>query len=188
MGSPVIPAHLLNTLGLPIWQSRSGQFLISQKVKESPSPSYAVSDEEPQHDTTQVEEGGAPVDFAASLVEEELKRVFVFLGAGLNTIWQNEDRSEWQLFLNILSAFHLSEDQVRFFDTSQLVTEEAIFATLDEIIELGVEQVFAFDETGPLLQELSEGAQIIVMPSFEDLLNSPRAKRDFYHLMMVQLT
>lgn len=187
MNSPFISANVLNTLGLPVWQSRPGQFLVTQKPEEPDLSNYVVSDDN-QSDGIQVEEVSSPVNYASSLAENEFQKVFIFLGAGLNTIWQNEDRSEWQLFLNILSAFNLSEEQVRFFDTSQLVTEEAIFATLDEIIELGVEQVFAFDETGPLLQELSEGAQIVVMPSFEDLLSSPHAKRDFYHLMMAQLT
>ncbi|MBD3611973.1 MAG: hypothetical protein HUJ13_06145 [Hydrogenovibrio crunogenus] len=187
MNSPFISANVLNTLGLPVWQSRPGQFSVSQKPEESDLSSYIVSDDD-QSDAIHVEEDSSIVDYASSLAENEFQRVFIFLGAGLNTIWQNEDRPEWQLFLNILSAFNLSEDQARFFDTGQLVTEEAIFATLDEIIELGVEQVFAFDETGPLLQELSEGAQIVVMPSFDDLLNLPRAKRDFYHLMIAQLT
>lgn len=137
-------------------------------------------------ETVQVEEVSNSLDYAAGL-DFEHQRAFVFLGAGLNAVWQNEERPEWQLFLNILSAFSLSEDQVRFFDTSELVTEEAIFATLDEIIELGVEQVFAYDETGPLLQELNEGAHILVIPSLDELLSSARAKRDFYHLMMAQL-
>ncbi|MDG4811849.1 hypothetical protein P8629_02415 [Hydrogenovibrio sp. 3SP14C1] len=185
MDSPFISASLLNTLGLPIWQSRPGHFLQSQTSQESVTPSYETSNEG-VGEIVQVEEVSNPLDYVAAS-DSEHQRTFVFLGAGLNAVWQNEERSEWQLFLNILSAFKLSEDQVRFFDTSQLVTEETIFATLDEIIELGVEQVFAYDEAGPLLQELNEGAQIIVIPSLDEMLSSGRAKRDFYHLMMAQL-
>lgn len=186
MDSSFLSASLLNTLGLPIWQSRPGYFLQPPKSHESVMPSYEISNEG-AGETVQVEEVSNPLDYAAAL-ESEHQRAFVFLGAGLNTVWQNEERSEWQLFLNILSAFNLSEDQVRFFDTSQLVTDDAIFATLDEIIGLGVEQVFAYDEAGPLLQELNEGAHIIVIPSLDELLSSARAKRDFYHLMMAQLS
>lgn len=186
MDSPFISASLLNTLGLPTWQSRPGHFLQSQKSEESVMSNYEILSEDSSK-AVQVEEVSNSLDYAASL-DVEHPRSFVFLGAGLNTVWQNEESSEWQLFLNILSAFNLSEDQVRFFDTSQLVTDEAIFATLDEIIELGVEQVFAYDETGPLLQELNEGAHIIVIPTLAELLSSARAKRDFYPLMMAQFT
>lgn len=105
----------------------------------------------------------------------------VVIGAGLESIWQNEESLAWQLWQNIMKAFEWDEAHVVFFDTELIVTEDAIFSTMEEVIELGVEWVLSMDEEHEISEQLSEGVQVVSVPEFELMLSDPYAKQSFYH-------
>jgi len=116
------------------------------------------------------------------------KLSFVMLGSGLNSIWEDESKSEWLLLQNICQAFGLSEDQLSFFDTDGLISEEAIFSTMEEIIDLGVEWVLSMDSEHPITEQLAEGVQVIEVPSLELMLYDPYAKQSFYQSVSPLIT
>lgn len=105
----------------------------------------------------------------------------VVLGAGLNEVWQNDSQPAWLLWQNIMLAFDWDETQVAFFDTAQLVSEETMFTTMEEVIELGVDWVFTMDDSHELSEMLQEGVQVISVPEMESMLMDPYAKQTFYH-------
>jgi len=131
---------------------------------------------------------------AVSLEEPNLaglstdKRSLVMLGSGLNSIWEDESKSEWLLLQNICQAFGLSEDQLSFFDTDGLISEEAIFSTMEEIIDLGVEWILSMDSEHPITEQLAEGVQVIDVPSLELMLFDPYAKQSFYQSVSPLIT
>jgi len=105
----------------------------------------------------------------------------VVIGAGLETVWQNEESLAWQLWQNIMKAFDWDETQVVFFDTDHLVTEDAIFSTMEEVIDLGVEWVLTMNEDHEISEQLAEGVQVVSVADFEQMLSDPYAKQSFYH-------
>lgn len=115
---------------------------------------------------------------SAGLPTSEIK--CVILGSGLNAVWEDESKAEWQLLQNICQAFQLSESQLSYFDTDALVSEEATFTTMEEVIELGVEWVFSMDADHPISEQLSEGVLVVEVPSLEQMLFDPYAKQSFY--------
>lgn len=104
----------------------------------------------------------------------------VFLGASLNSVFQDESKSEWLLMQSICQAFGWSEEQLRFFDTDTLASEESIFTTMEEVIEIGVEWVLSMDLEHPITEQLSEGVHVIGVPDLEQMLYDPYAKQAFY--------
>lgn len=105
---------------------------------------------------------------------------WVLLGSGLNAIWQADNNQVWLLWQAILQ-FHLSDvSQMRFFDTDSLQDEDLQFEVLEQIIETGAERVFTMDADHPINEMLIEGAQLVVLPSFEQMLDQPLLKRDVY--------
>ena len=105
----------------------------------------------------------------------------VLIGPGLERIWQNEDDLAWQLWQNIMKAFRWDESQVVFFDTELLVTEDMIFSTMEEVIDLGVEWVLTMDEMHEVSEQLAEGVHVVSVPEFESMLSDPYSKQSFYH-------
>lgn len=105
---------------------------------------------------------------------------FVLVGDGLSGIWQNTERAEWHLLLAILQACELEPAHLKVFDTAHLETEEATFDVMDQIIELGLDMVFAFDENSVLLDYLQEGIQVERMPSLSEMLTQPKLKQTCY--------
>ena len=120
-------------------------------------------------------------------VESKLKvasyidNAVVLIGPGLENIWQNEDDLAWQLWQNIMKAFGWDESQVVFFDTELLVTEDMIFSTMEEVIDLGVEWVLTMDDTHEISEQLAEGVHVVSVPEFESMLSDPYSKQSFYH-------
>ncbi|MEA3406154.1 MAG: hypothetical protein U9R28_10525 [Pseudomonadota bacterium] len=104
----------------------------------------------------------------------------VFIGSGLNSIWEDESKLEWQLLQNICQAFDWSEDELSFFDTDSLISEDAIFTTMEEVIDQGVEWVLSMDSEHSITEQLSEGVQVIEVPDLEQMLSDPYAKQSFY--------
>jgi len=110
----------------------------------------------------------------------DIENAVVLIGAGLDTIWQNEDNQAWQLWQNIMKAFKWDESQVIFFDTELLVTEDMVFSTMEEVIDLGVEWVLTMDDEHDISEQLAEGVQVVSVPEFESMLSDPYSKQSFY--------
>lgn len=180
-------ADFLNTLGLTTWQARPGYFAKSVTRTEPVANSIVTEGEvmtaapntEPEVNlaVSEAEMASAPVETPAPKV------AFVLVGAGLDDIWQNESAVQWVLMLNILKAFGLSEEQLRFFDTAHAVTDEAVFASIEEVIDLGVETVFAFEESSPLIEQLEEGLQVVFLPSLDEMMQRGQAKRETFEIL-----
>lgn len=178
----------MNTLGLMAWQARPGYFSKSAPAAE---PSTSPQSSGPGFEATAVdapENLGVGMGATSDLVQNEAplsvtKVAFVLVGAGLDDVWQNEASVQWALMLNILKAFQLSEEPLRFFDTAHAVTDDAVFASIEEVIDLGVETVFAFEENSPLIEQLEEGLQVVFLPSLDEMLQRPQAKRETFEIL-----
>lgn len=182
-------ADFLNTLGLTTWQARPGYFAksvprtepaansISPEAEAMGAAPNTVPEAEVNSVVSEAEMASAPVETPAP------KAAFVLVGAGLDDIWQNESAVQWVLMLNILKAFGLSEEQLRFFDTAHAVTDEAVFASIEEVIDLGVETVFAFEESSPLIEQLEEGLQVVFLPSLDEMMQRGQAKRETFEIL-----
>ena len=109
----------------------------------------------------------------------------VLIGPGLEKIWQNEDDLAWQLWQNMMKAFSWDESQIVFFDTELLVTEDMIFSTMEEVIDLGVEWVLTMDEAHEISEQLAEGVNVVSVPEFESMLSDPYSKQSFYHSVVL---
>jgi len=110
----------------------------------------------------------------------DVENAVVLIGAGLDSIWQNEDNQAWQLWQNIMKAFKWDESQAVFFDTELLVTEDMVFSTMEEVIDLGVEWVLTMDDEHDISEQLAEGVQVVSVPEFESMLSDPYSKQSFY--------
>lgn len=116
-----------------------------------------------------------------AITTKELVTSIVVIGRGLDSIWQNEESLAWQLFQNIMKVFSWDETQVVFFDTELIVTEDSLFNTMEEVIDLGVELVLCMDDEHEIYEQLSEGVHVVSVPDFELMLSDPHAKQSFYH-------
>lgn len=121
---------------------------------------------------------------SATLLSPENKTNIVVLGAGLDAVWQNDETLAWQLWQNIMQAFDWDEAQMTFFDTSHLVSEEMIFTTMEEVIDLGVDWVLTMDDEHPISEQLVEGVHVVSVPDLESMLSDPYAKQSFYHAVV----
>lgn len=121
-------------------------------------------------------------------VEDELLTTndgdsIVFIGAGLASIWQDEEKPEWRLLQNILNTFQLAIENAVCFDSNLLQTEDSIQLTIEEIIELGCENVFSFDESSELVEQLQEGLQVTLIPSLSEQLTRWQSKKTCFETM-----
>lgn len=113
-----------------------------------------------------------------------VENAVVVIGPGLESVWQNESNVAWQLWQNIMKAFNWDESQVIFFDTELLVSEDMVFSTMEEVIDLGVEWVLAMDDSHEIFEQLAEGVHVVTVPDFESMLADPYAKQSFYHSLI----
>ncbi|MBN2648077.1 MAG: hypothetical protein JXR44_09855 [Thiotrichales bacterium] len=165
-------ASYLTQLGVSAWVIRSEWQPPSASVVPPPQASPPSS----QPAVTLVR---ADVPTAVP-VEPNKEPVLVLLGAGIQSIWQDEQSLEWQLWLNICQAMGWKEEQLCFIDTTLLHQESQMFSSMEEIINMGVGQVLSMETSHPLLSLLAEGVEILEMPDFEQLLSDPYAKQAFY--------
>ncbi|MPQ75615.1 hypothetical protein [Hydrogenovibrio sp. JE_KL2] len=191
MSKTTLDPSLLEQLGIVNWRMHT-QFAHSHEttvyesvnqnqaatVEENPQPAYSVSENSVEQMVSEVVE---PEASEALPSENQSKTELVFVGVGLEQVWQNEESPAWRLMLNILNALEISEEDVLYFDTGLLHTEDAIWMTLEEIIDTGVEQVFSFDEEGLLNEALSEGLQVEILPSLDAMLMQGYAKKQGYY-------
>lgn len=169
-----LDAGLLEQLGMTTWRSNASFAMenhddLSMQTKEN------VSD----MDESEVDSNALSVPLLKSTTAQSI----VFLGSGLDRVWQNEALSEWELFQNILQSVSVEQDRVLYFDSANIQTEDAVFMTLEEIIESGVEYVFSFDSESLLNEHLSEGLAVIELPSLFQMLSSAQAKKSCYYLL-----
>lgn len=179
-------SDMLNTFGLTAWQARPGYFAKSALKAAPETASQSTVFEESASDEpvgSVPETPDEPASSQEGMPSPMPQVAFVLVGAGLDDIWQNEMSVQWALMLNILKAFQLSEEQLRFFDTVHAVTDEAVFASIEEVIDLGVETVFAFDENSPLIEQLEEGLQVVFLPSLDEMLQRAQAKRETFEIL-----
>lgn len=201
MTAPRFSANLLEQLGVTQWSSRPAYFDShtpydalksgevsnleqSSVVKKAPNPKQRdvseVSESPSSPAVATLAESKEVHTEASSFVEHGTSPV-VLLGSGLNAIWEDDSRIEWQLWRNICQALNWSEEQVHFFDTDTLISDEALFSTVEEIIGFGVESVLSMQVADhPLSEMLSEGVQLLEVDSLESLLSDPYAKKSFY--------
>jgi len=199
---------LFEQLGGTNWVTRPGNFFetndsandLMSDPEESPDSSVLVNDEpsviEPVgsvHTASELqsEHVHQPAELSSQVFEPEaesklkvashINNAVVLVGPGLEKIWQNEDDLAWQLWQNIMKAFSWDESQVVFFDTELLVTEDMIFSTMEEVIDLGVEWVLTMDDTHEISEQLAEGVHVVSVPEFESMLSDPYSKQSFYH-------
>ncbi|MBD3820642.1 MAG: hypothetical protein IE914_00035 [Thiotrichales bacterium] len=191
MSKTTLDPSLLEQLGIVNWRMHT-QFAHSpdatvyesanQKqaavVEENPQPAYSASENSVEQMVSEVVEPKASKALPSG---NQSKTELVFVGVGLEQVWQNEESPAWRLMLNILNALEISEEDVLYFDTGLLHTEDAIWMTLEEIIDTGVEQVFSFDEEGLLNEALSEGLQVEILPSLDAMLMQGYAKKQGYY-------
>ncbi|WP_024850734.1 hypothetical protein [Hydrogenovibrio kuenenii] len=196
MSKVAIDSSLLEELGVKDWRMHT-QFNHSNlaentsdtvqndsetEVVDSDSVLHVASEAADYHaDKSQVEESqvGVSDDLLTSLATEKVALVFV--GEGLEQVWQNDETPTWGLMLNILDALNIHQEEVVYFDTALLHTEDAIMMTIEEIIETGVEQVFSFDEESMLNEALAEGLHVEVLPSLDEMLAQGFAKKQVYY-------
>ncbi|MDG6774070.1 hypothetical protein QCB45_06980 [Thiomicrorhabdus sp. ZW0627] len=195
MANPKFSAGLFEEMGGTIWVARPDYFENQTDIKQSPASldvetvehcdtaSTIIAPDEVQAEPSCV----AEVSFTpeGQSAQGQTLNGLVLIGSGLNSIWEDENRLEWQLWLNICEALGWPEDQVAYYDTDALISEEMLFSTIEEIVESGVERVLSMQPYSELSEQLSEGLQVIEVPSLQDMLFDPYAKQSFYQSVMV---
>lgn len=190
----------LTELGLPLWQLKPGFLsrvqpasMVDDSIQNSALPGVdEATDASAVASAAALSDSGTmsiTPNQSASDVKPKLTQnaPWVWVGAGLADIWQNPERVEWRLTLNILQAFGKSPQQLRFFDSLAFQSEEAVMDVLDEVIALDVDVVFVFERDSALSEALQEGAELIELPEFADLLSSAQTKKNLYE-RLCQLT
>lgn len=185
----VFSEALLAQIGIQPWQAKPGidffatsdaDALGSDKVssnEETPSASFEVLNVEPevieQDETLESSKPFEPLSLKSDLP-------FILIGADLDSIWQNETTLEWQLLQNMARIFVWDLENLHYYDTRHLVSEDAIFATLEEVMELQVDWVVSMDSESLLAEHLEEGLQVIRIPGLAELLSDAYAKKDCF--------
>lgn len=166
MAGAKIHADVWSGLGVTPWVSKPG---FQPSAKES--------------SVMLTEQTADPLPSEAGLLPATAQS-WVLLGTGLNAIWQNQDNQAWSLWQAMIHQHLDSIESLVFYDTEHLISEEQQFDVLESIIELGVETVFSMDAEHPINEALAEGVQLVVIPSFDQLLDQPLLKRDVYQALM----
>lgn len=105
---------------------------------------------------------------------------WVLIGDDLAKIWQNEQHQAWLLWRNMINVHLQQPQQMLFFDTSDIHSEQAAFDVIEQLIELGVETVFSMSPEHMLHSMLAESIQLETLPSFEQMLDQPILKRQAF--------
>ncbi|GAB6033880.1 hypothetical protein JCM17795_00820 [Galenea microaerophila] len=107
---------------------------------------------------------------------------WIWVEEGLQSIWQNASAPAWQLWLNILKAFHLQPEQTQFFDPLQLNSEAHFEHCVEQVIAGGVEHIWVSEEalSSPLVEWLAEGVEVVSVPSLHRMLEEGQAKQQFF--------
>ena len=188
--------QIVDTVVAQAAESLSESEEVQQNALETPEKTLESELSEQHSAEKHFVPSGKVLERRAGLVEEssadygQVKEVqseaisIVVLGSGLDSVWQNESNQAWLLWQNIMQAFDWDESSVLFFDTANLVSEEMVFETMEEIIELGVEWVLTMDEEHAISEQLVEGVQVVSVPDLELMLSDAYSKQSFYHSVM----
>lgn len=193
------PTKFYNRLGIQSWSVRApfstkthsveralsdtaSPVPVAQQPKDIHAESLAAHAEDSLAMTSSHE--ASPVDSSvaeqATSVHNEQKASIVVLGKGLDAIWENEDELAWRLWQNIMFALGWQDKNVIFYDLDCLVSEDALFHTMEEIIDLSVDWVMTMEPEHELSEQLSEGVQVVEVPDLESMLSDAYAKQHFY--------
>lgn len=82
----------------------------------------------------------------------------------------------WQDVLHV----HFSRTSPIVFGLSDLKTDEQCYELVDQIIEWDIEALFMFGHHELMIELLSEGVELVRLPSMEELLDTPVAKQRCY--------
>lgn len=179
MKNVTFSSELFGQIGGSNWSARPGYFdtqsLTLDTLVEEPKEAQTV---DKVVENQNVEVPLEPVVDKKTVVKVD--NAVVIVGSGLDAIWDNEEALAWRLWLNIMQAFSWDDSQVVFYDTDHLVSEDMIFSTMEEIIDLGVEWVLMMDESHSIAEQLAEGLNVVEVPDLEYMLSDPYAKQSFY--------
>jgi len=160
-----------------------------QKNAKIPSPALSESQKGVAEPTFLAPEKGAfPIESAFEGPANDLagRLKWVWIGEGVQSIWQSPNDSAWQLWLNILKAFGLQPEQTRFFDPLTLSSEVDFEQCVEILIAAGIERVWVSEEAleSPLVAWLAEGVEIVPVPSLSRMLEEGQAKQQFYKIVL----
>lgn len=180
-------SDLFVQLGGQLWQTRPAEFW--RQPNNAPGAEHAIVVQTGSETAVLAHEVSSAQHISsdsssASASGSPHPACLVLIGSELNAIWENDDALEWQLWLNICHAFGWPEEQVRYFDTDVLSSDEAVFTTLEEIMALEVSQVVSMVPEHPLAEQLAEGLPVLAVPSLGEMLADPYAKHRFYEALM----
>lgn len=208
--------QVLTQLGLVLYRPKAGFFDVIGTVKEAPAhtPDFNESDQvdESAIAKTAIEnvqvlpeilpknakipspvinkksDVGTSIE-SASLETAGMAVVTLFLAEGLSAVWQNEASPEWRLWRNICRAFHWPLEATQGMDLAALQTEAAIEQAFEQFLAQDIHQVLVTENAlqHPLAQRLSEGFELLVVPSLSQMLQNALAKRQFYAAVVTQL-
>lgn len=82
----------------------------------------------------------------------------------------------WQDVLHV----HFSRASPIVFGLADLKTDEQCYELVDQIIEWDIEALFIFGHHELMTEVLSEGVELVRLPSIEELLDTPVAKQRCY--------
>jgi hypothetical protein len=190
-----VSVNVFNQIGGTYWVSRPGYFEASLASRSAPEPE-PYPDTKVEHSSVHLPKTVAkpsvmvepllkrdallPPSLAEALPALPAMPAIVLIGAGLDGLWQDESALGWRLWQNIMLAFGWDETQTVFFDTEHLASEEMMFSTVEEVINLGVEWVLSMDDAHEINEQLVEGVMVVNVPSLELMLSDARAKQLFY--------
>ncbi|QKI88759.1 hypothetical protein [Thiomicrorhabdus xiamenensis] len=185
-------AALFQQLGVSHWTPRDSALHSLSEMTSAPELSASM-DQDHATDVVRDESYSEPVaasvsDAVGSEAVSETStlegvvssRQVVLLGQGLQSLWQDESKAEWQLWSQIMHAMSWSEEEVLFVDSSLLVSEEQLYSSVEEIIDSGVDCLLSMDPEHVINEVLSEGSEVLPVPDFDLMLSDPHAKKSFY--------
>ncbi|BBP42961.1 hypothetical protein [Thiosulfativibrio zosterae] len=188
-------AEFLAKLGVQAWQENPN-FVSARSLKtppkvqtdyQVPQPLEMVEPLDESVEPVVVAETPAPAPIASTTAMSSVqveKVPFIVIGEDLSRVWQNDESLEWQLWKNIAEVFGWGVEQIPFYDTLLLNSEDAIMATLEEVMEMELDWVLSMDAESLLAEHLQEGLRVKPCPSLSTMLSDPYAKKTFYQLML----
>jgi hypothetical protein len=208
--------QVLTQLGLVLYQPKAGFFDAKEAVEEEsanalefnatvqmdepaiPSPakevvqiSSEILPENAKIPSPAIEEKPNEAEHVESATLEEVGAVVaaLFLAEGLSAVWQKEASPEWRLWRNICRAFHWPVEVTQGVDLAALQTEAAIEQAFEQFLAQDIHQVLVTETAlqHPLTQLLSEGFELLVVPSLTQMLQNALAKQQFYAAVVTHL-
>ena len=181
-------AELFAELGGVNWQARKGFFQSDSAALAETQPTEIIESNEIV--ANKAVENEVEVKSAVESTFEEpsllsatnqiVENAVVVIGPSLDEIWENEASPAWWLWQNIMNAFAWDEAQIVFYDLDHVASEEAAYALLEEIIDLGVEWVLTMDAEHAVSEQLADGLKVVEVPDLETMLADPYAKQSFF--------